>query len=147
MYLCKWLRRPRLGLVGDDDDRERDSVSYALPYEEQDRARGQTAFNFCICKFGQVDQTGGNPGNCEVRNQTPQIQRRCHDRVPTKGKIGTLTPEGLKWFGCSGEIFPGGEIAKIENSANQECLGGSRFRGFLRRKIRDWMAPMERFIF
>jgi hypothetical protein len=26
-------------------------------------------------------------------------------------------------------------------------LGGSRFRGFLKRKIRDWMAPMERFIF
>ena len=23
----------------------------------------------------------------------------------------------------------------------------SRFRGFLKRKIRDWMAPMERFIF
>jgi hypothetical protein len=22
-----------------------------------------------------------------------------------------------------------------------------RFRGFLKRKIRDWMAPMERFIF
>ena len=26
-------------------------------------------------------------------------------------------------------------------------FGGSRFRGFLKRKIRDWMAPMERFIF
>jgi hypothetical protein len=52
-----------------------------------------------------VDQTGGNPGKREVRNQTPQIQRRSHDRVPT-GRIGTLTPEGLQWFGCSGEIFP-----------------------------------------
>jgi hypothetical protein len=26
-------------------------------------------------------------------------------------------------------------------------LAVSRFRGFLKRKIRDWMAPMERFIF
>jgi hypothetical protein len=30
--------------------------------------------------------------------------------------------------------------------ANQ-ALGADRFRGFLKRKIRDWMAPMERFIF
>ena len=29
----------------------------------------------------------------------------------------------------------------------QERFGGSRFWGFLKRKIRDWMAPMERFIF
>jgi hypothetical protein len=41
--------------------------------------------------------------------------------------------------------FPqGGEFSK---SANQERFGESRFLGFLKRKIRDWMAPMERFIF
>jgi hypothetical protein len=35
----------------------------------------------------------------------------------------------------------------IVKSANQERFGGSLFRGFLKRKIRDRMAPMERFIF
>jgi hypothetical protein len=35
----------------------------------------------------------------------------------------------------------------IIESANQERFGGSRFRGFFKRNIRDWMAPMERFIF
>jgi hypothetical protein len=30
--------------------------------------------------------------------------------------------------------------------ANQ-ARGADRFRGFLKRKIREWMAPMERFIF
>jgi hypothetical protein len=35
----------------------------------------------------------------------------------------------------------------IVKSVNQERFGESRFLGFLKRKIRDWMAPMERFIF
>jgi hypothetical protein len=35
----------------------------------------------------------------------------------------------------------------IVKSVNQERFGESRFLGFLERKIRDWMAPMERFIF
>ena len=36
--------------------------------------------------------------------------------------------------------------AAREGLANQ-AFGADRFRGFLKRKIRDWMAPMERFIF
>jgi hypothetical protein len=36
--------------------------------------------------------------------------------------------------------------AAREGLANQ-ALGADRFRGFLKRKIRDSMAPMERFIF
>jgi hypothetical protein len=36
--------------------------------------------------------------------------------------------------------------AAREGLANQ-ALGADRFLGFLKRKIRDWMAPMERFIF
>jgi len=35
----------------------------------------------------------------------------------------------------------------IVKSANQERFGGSRLRGFLKRKIRDWMDPVERFSF
>jgi hypothetical protein len=35
----------------------------------------------------------------------------------------------------------------IVKSVNQERFGESRFLAFLKRKIRDWMAPMERFIF
>jgi hypothetical protein len=45
------------------------------------------------------------------------------------------------------EIFGStAEPAAREGLANQ-ALGADRFRGFLKRKIRDWMAPMERFIF
>ena len=36
--------------------------------------------------------------------------------------------------------------AAREGLANQ-ALGADRFRGFLKREIRDWIAPMERFIF
>jgi hypothetical protein len=38
-------------------------------------------------------------------------------------------------------------IANSEVIQAGAFFGGSRFRGFLKRKIRDWMAPMERFIF
>jgi hypothetical protein len=36
--------------------------------------------------------------------------------------------------------------AAREGLANQ-AFGADRFRDFFKRKIRDWMAPMERFIF
>jgi hypothetical protein len=38
------------------------------------------------------------------------------------------------------------EPAAREGLANQ-AFGADGFRGFLKRKIRDWIAPMERFIF
>jgi hypothetical protein len=45
------------------------------------------------------------------------------------------------------EIFGStAEPAAREGLANQ-AFGADGFRGFLKREIRDWIAPMERFIF
>jgi hypothetical protein len=45
------------------------------------------------------------------------------------------------------EIFGStAELAAREGLANQ-AFGADGFRGFLKREIRDWIAPMERFIF
>jgi hypothetical protein len=68
-------------------------------------------------------------------------------------------PNVLTAFLCTGAHDPSRQRARsatarrtqaefprrgIVKSANQERFGGSRFRGFLKRKIRDWMAPMDR---
>jgi hypothetical protein len=44
------------------------------------------------------------------------------------------------------EIFGSAAEPAARGSSNQ-AFGADGFRGFLKRKIRDWMAPMERFIF